>query len=280
LKLLILGAAGFLGSCLLHTSENLDLQVLGTSRSLHKNRNIIKLDVTDQYALKNTINSYKPDTVIWTLLSRDHEGVLIDLGLTYLLSAVKHETKLIFLSTDAVFSGEKGGYTEVDKPSLLPDEASLAKYVNAKIRAEEKIAVHHKNHTIIRTGPLYGRDANGNIEARTQRIIGEIGEKGYAEAAADVFKTFVYIDDLSEAICEISNNDYTGKIHLGPEKKESYFSFYRKRLHSLGISPHNLRPIKIVDGKNDTPIDTSLDTRKASGKMRSSFRSIECGKIK
>src|SRR5690625_2924935 len=119
LKLFIFGATGFLGSTLFSFAEKLKLQVLGTSRYINKNQNIIKLDVTDKQGLKNAMESFNPDAVAWTLLSRDHEDVLLDFGLTNLLSVIKEETKLIFLSTDAIFSGTTGGYKEGDEPVLL-----------------------------------------------------------------------------------------------------------------------------------------------------------------
>ncbi|MFA1822025.1 sugar nucleotide-binding protein [Virgibacillus oceani] len=275
MKLLILGATGFLGSTLFHLAGNRNLQVIGTSRYLNENRKIIEVDVTNKHALKSTMESYDPDVVVWTLLSRENEDVLIDHGLTNLLSIIKSETKLIFLSTDAVFTGGKGGYKEADILNSLPNKAPLATYVNAKIRAERQIAESHKNHTIIRTGPLYGMDANGNIEARTQKMTRQLEQKGSVEAAADFYKTFVHIVDLSKAILEFAFHDFKGVIHLGPAEKESYFTFYKKRFESLGFISGGIEPIEIADGKeNCLSVDTSLDTEKVRSMLKISFRSL------
>jgi len=277
LKLLIFGATGFLGSTLSSMAERLNLQVLGTSRHCNEKQNIIKLDVTDKHSMKNVMESFDPDVVVWALLSRNHEDVLVDFGLANLLCDIKEKTKLIFLSTDAIFPGAKGGYKETDKPILLSAEVLLAKYVNAKIKAEKKITACHHNHAIIRTGPLYGRDANGNIEARTQKIITEKEEKKYTEAPANLYKTFVHIEDLTKAIMEIIFNNITGKIHLGPENKESYFSFYQKRLNVLGIDSDRIIPIKNANrNENYVPMDTSLDTQKARDILKTSFRNVHC----
>ncbi len=90
---------------------------------------------------------------------------------------ISKETKLIFISTDAVFSIGEGDYTESDKPVSLPDDAPLANYVNSKIIGEESIKDLHPNHIIIRTGPLYGMNANGHIEKRTKKVIRSSKEK-------------------------------------------------------------------------------------------------------
>ncbi|WP_017187557.1 NAD-dependent epimerase/dehydratase family protein [Alkalibacillus haloalkaliphilus] len=48
MRILILGATGFLGSTLLGYAESSGYTVLGTSRYAHNQSNIISLDVTDK----------------------------------------------------------------------------------------------------------------------------------------------------------------------------------------------------------------------------------------
>ena len=66
MKLLMLGATGFLGSTLFHLAERKNIQVVGSSRYLNENENIIELDVINKHALKSTLESYDPDVVVWT----------------------------------------------------------------------------------------------------------------------------------------------------------------------------------------------------------------------
>ncbi|MFD1735382.1 sugar nucleotide-binding protein [Bacillus salitolerans] len=276
MRILILGATGFLGSTLFGLAEDLNYTVLGTSRYVHEKSNIIKLDVTDKNEVGQIIQEYLPDVVIWTVLNMNEEDLLINAGLTNLMSAISEEMKLIFLSTDGVFSEGIGGYTESDKTIPIAEEAPLATYFNSKIIGEKKVRDNHPNHIILRTGPLYGKDLNQNIEQRTQKMISEVEEKGFFHAASNMYRTFVHIDDLSKAILELSNMDFNGTLHVGPLQKESYFTFYQKRLRNLGYDEIVIKPSLLDPNENPfIPLDTSLNTQRVNGLFKSLFRSLK-----
>lgn len=272
MKLLILGATGFLGSNLIQVaSEDNNLTVIGTSRYSNKNSNIIQVDVTNKQSIGNAIKEINPDVVIWCLMSEE-ENQLINLGLNNLLSEIKSDTRLIFLSTDAVFVNGKGDCKESDPIGTLPKEARLAEYVNAKNTGENLILKRHPNHVILRTGPLYGEEES-HIEKRTLQILKRIKENKPFEAWANVFRTFVNVNDLSNAILELTKIKFNGVLHAGPLQKESYFKFHKKRLEQLGWDSSLISPINI--SKDDFPylsFDTSLNTQKAQQLLKTNFR--------
>lgn len=277
MKIIILGSTGFFGSSLFKLAGlNPNYYVCGTSRSNNACTNILQLDIRNKHQVTQLVNHIDPDVVIWSLMDGEKENHLIEVGLNHLLSAISKETKLIYLSTDAVFVDGKGNYAETDQPGFLPSEAPLSTYVNAKHFGEKLILANHENHVIIRTGPLYGKDANHEIEARTNRIIHEINTNGYANAAINSFKSFVHIDDLAKAIIEMIEMDFTGIIHVGPKQKESYYSFYSKRLSQIGVDTTNLLHYNI--SKLEKPyhsFDTSLDTQKATSLLATYFRNVD-----
>ncbi|MFJ8067310.1 sugar nucleotide-binding protein [Psychrobacillus sp. NPDC096426] len=276
MRILILGATGFLGSNLFQlASENNNLTVFGTSRFQHENSNIMQVDVTNKQSIGCAIKKINPEVVIWSLMSFGEETQLIKLGLENLLSEIESETKLIFLSTDAVFVEGIGGYKESDPIGTLPKEADLADYVNGKNIGENLILNNHPNHVILRTGPLYGNNGNGVIEKRTVRIIEKIKENQSFKAYTNVYRTFVDINDLSSTIIELTKIKFKGILHVGPIHKESYYSFYKKRLEQLGWNNSFLSPIII--SKEDFPylsLDTSLNTQKAHQLLKSNFRTV------
>ncbi|MFD1738782.1 sugar nucleotide-binding protein [Bacillus salitolerans] len=276
MRILILGATGFLGSTLFGLAESLNYTVFGTSRYSNGKSTILKMDVTEKNSIVQILQEYVPDVVVWTLLSGDEEDVLINMGLTNLLSVISKKTKLIFISTDGVFSKGNGDYTEFDKPISISEEAPLAPYINSKIIGEKKIQEGHPNHIIIRTGPLYGKDSNQNIEQRTQTIIREVKEKGFFYAATNMYRTFVHIEDLSKSILELSTMNYYGLLHVGPLQKESYFTFYKNRLRHFGFDENVIKPTEINPNVNPyILLDTSLNTQRANGLLKSQFRNIK-----
>ncbi|TQR19427.1 sugar nucleotide-binding protein [Psychrobacillus vulpis] len=199
--------------------------------------------------MEKVIKQLEPDVVIWSLMNGEKENVLIDIGLTNVLAAIQKDTKLIYISTDALFVDGIGDYIEADQKGSLPKDAPLSTYVNAKRRAESIIKRRHVNHVILRTSPLYGEDFNQNIEQRTQRILIQIKEKQYTEATQNLYKTFVHVHDLAKAILEISVKEYTGILHLGPMQNESYYTFYKKRLKQLGYDNSVIQPHFIKEGE-------------------------------
>ncbi|WP_144510519.1 sugar nucleotide-binding protein [Bacillus sp. FJAT-22090] len=276
MRILILGATGFLGSNLFQlASDNKNLTVFGTSRYQHENSNIIQVDVTDKQSIGRAIQKIRPEVVIWSLMSFEDETQLINLGLQNLLSEIESTTKLIFLSTDAVFVEGIGGYKETDPIGTLPKEARLADYVNGKHIGENLILNKHPNHVILRTGPLYGSNGDQGIEKRTIQIIDDIKENQSFDAWTNVYRTFVNVNDLSNMIIELTNINFNGILHAGPIHKESYYTFYKKRLVQLGWNNSILRPT--IRSKEDAPylsFDTSLNTQKAHQLLKTNFRSV------
>lgn len=276
MRILILGATGFLGSNLFQlATENKNLTVFGTSRFQHENSNIMQVDVTNKQSIRSAIRKINPEVVIWSLMSSEEETKLINLGLENILSEIESATKLIFLSTDAVFVEGIGGYKETDPIGTLPKEVALADYVNGKYTGENLILNKHPNHVILRTGPLYGNNGDQGIEKRTIQIIEKIKENQSFDAWTNVYKTFVNVNDLSSTIIELTNIKFNGILHAGPLHKESYYTFYKKRLEQLGWNNSLLRPI--VRYKEDAPylsLDTSLNTQKAHQLLKTNFRTV------
>jgi len=123
-KIMILGSAGMLGHMVLNYLKSLNkYNIVDASFPVRLNDNSRLLDVTNKTELKDFINSEKPDILInciGILLqgSKDDPSNAIYLNsyLPHQLSNILHASgaKLIHISTDCVFTGDKGSYTETD----------------------------------------------------------------------------------------------------------------------------------------------------------------------
>lgn len=127
-KILILAAAGMAGHIIANILEkNNKIKVLKTSRSVESatDSNTVDLELKDQEKLLTIIRNFEPDYIINCagILIRNSddnpaEAIYINSYLPQYLNKLSksHGFKLIHISTDCVFSGSKGQYTEQDSP--------------------------------------------------------------------------------------------------------------------------------------------------------------------
>lgn len=127
MRIMVLGATGMLGHQVLKTCGERGLQVTGVARNLLPGHSIRQIDdVRNLAAMETIIREEKPDWVINGIgivvqlpLARDyHESVSINSLLPHQLEKMgaRYGFRLIQISTDCVFNGRKGMYTEQDQP--------------------------------------------------------------------------------------------------------------------------------------------------------------------
>ncbi len=113
----------------------------------------------------------------------------------------------IFISTDFVFDGEKGGYSETDSPN------PINYYGKTKLEAEEAVGEYEYAFTIIRTVLVYGKpqQGRGNILS----VVREKLEKGETyKVVGDQWRTPTYVEDLASAIVAVIDQQKTGLYHI------------------------------------------------------------------
>jgi dTDP-4-dehydrorhamnose reductase len=126
--------------------------------------------------------------------------------------------KLIHISTDYVFDGTKqSAYCETDAPY------PVTAYGKSKYRGEVHIQKILREHFILRTAWLYGRNGN-NFVYTMLRLFNERNE---VRVVGDQFGSPTYVADLAAAIMTIvqSDADAYGTYHFTNEGKTSWYDF-------------------------------------------------------
>lgn len=123
-KILIIGIKGMAGHMLYNYYKNSkQFEVYGLARNIEESDNVFVLDVSDNQSLSDVIGSSKFDYIINCIgvLNKDAEdnpskAIWFNSYFPHFLEEItKHtQTKVIHISTDCVFSGKRGGYTEED----------------------------------------------------------------------------------------------------------------------------------------------------------------------
>lgn len=233
-KVLVLGSAGMLGHItFLYLSENPEYQVFGTSRSQKFNKNVFDLDVLNQDHVKSLIDEIKPDVIvncIGVLISgsnKDHKNAIyINSYLPHFLAEISTENniRLIHVSTDCVFSGSKGGYTEKDEKD--------GKDVYAKSKALGEI--EESNHLTLRTSIIGPELKKG--EGLLHWLLSQTGEiNGYKNAWWSGVSTL----ELAKVINISINSELGGIYHVtNGEKINKYdmLHLFKKTFNKTDIS--------------------------------------------
>ena len=177
-----------------------------------------QFDLCDAAALEAAFAEIAPAAVIHAAAladidfcqSNQEAARRVNVGVTAHLAQLcrRSGAKLIVCSTDSVFDGLKGMYTEEDLPRALNF------YAETKVEAEQLVRETVPNGVVTRLGLVMGLPvlgAGNSFLARMQQSL-ERGEQ--VKFPANEVRTPVDVITLGAALLEIAGNTFTGTIHL------------------------------------------------------------------
>lgn len=209
MKVLITGSNGLLGQKLLHKlreddSVELIATSIGDNRVSEKSGyKYISLDVTNNKQVEEVISSESPDVIINTAAMtnvdacEDKKQECDDLNVNavrYLSEiSTKIDAHLIHISTDFIFDGESGPYSEDDIPN------PLSYYGLSKLKSETVLLESSCRWTILRTIIVFGVAENlskGNIVLWAKGALQKGDELNIID---DQFRAPTLAEDLADA---------------------------------------------------------------------------------
>ncbi|MDF7801673.1 SDR family oxidoreductase [Pontiellaceae bacterium B1224] len=157
MNIMITGASGLLGRACTNAFADQQLTACAWSRAGGKD---LKLDLTDEAAVKKTIESIRPELILHTAAERkpdqcenqqeQTQALNVDATRVLAEAAAGTEAKLVYISTDYVFDGTNPPYT-VDA-ACNP----LNFYGQTKRAGEEAVLQASEQHVVLRVPILYG----------------------------------------------------------------------------------------------------------------------------
>jgi len=185
-------------------------------------------------------------------------------------SANRLGSRLIYTSTDFVFDGKRGDYSEADDP------APINYYGKTKFLGELEITNHCSHYVTLRIGTLYGR-GNGVrpnfFETLEQQLLA--GKK--PSCIVDQYRTFLFVEDAVQAISQlIGEKTLKGLFHLGGPEKASRFQFAEKLCAVLGAPASLIDKVRLADSASAAtrPPDCSLNSNKIKKALSLNLSSI------
>ncbi|ACL22470.1 dTDP-4-dehydrorhamnose reductase [Desulfitobacterium hafniense DCB-2] len=218
MKILVTGVNGQLGY---------DVCKVLTERGLeHCGVDITDFDITDERAVKDYLIDYHPDAVIhcsaWTAVDaaedQPEKAVAINVGgVRNIASACKVlGAKLVYISTDYVFSGFGDHFYEVDD-----ETGPLSVYGKTKLDGEMAVKELLSCYFIVRISWAFG--VNGNNFVKTMLRLAERQDE--VSVVCDQFGSPTYTADLAPLLCDMIETSHFGTYHATNEGICSWAEF-------------------------------------------------------
>jgi|688.fasta_scaffold246903_2 dTDP-4-dehydrorhamnose reductase len=247
-RILIIGSKGMAGHVIYnYFKENTNFEISDIARDTNFHTPKYQLDVSDFSRLTDAIDKEKPEVVINCIgiLNQDAEtnpdkAILFNSYLPHFLARLgdKNAFKLIHISTDCVFNGKIGGYTEMS----IKD--GIGFYAQTKALGE----VTYGNNLTIRTSIIGPELKNNGIGLLHWFLMKKANIDGYTEAFWSGVTTLQLAKSISLII---EQNELCGLIHLTNNVKISKFEL-------LNLFKTFFNKKVIVIPNNNYKVDKSL----------------------
>jgi dTDP-4-dehydrorhamnose reductase len=230
MKILVTGANGLLGQHLVkllleQTNDTIIATGKGESRlpfTAANRLHYFSLDIRDAVTATDFYLKQRPDIIVHAAaLTQVDEGELNkvrcwDTNVTatrFLIEAAKQfNPYFIFVSTDFVFDGEKGNYTE-------EAIAEPVNYYGSSKRAAEKAVLESGLHSaIVRTCLVYGNILQGNRSNIISWVKDNLQQGKKIKVVTDQWRTPTYVTDLAKGILLLIEKRATGIFHISGEE--------------------------------------------------------------
>ncbi|MEK5240006.1 dTDP-4-dehydrorhamnose reductase [Paenibacillus sp. FSL L8-0470] len=207
MRVLVTGANGQLGHDMLLCLSRHNIDCLGVDKG---DFDLTELEVTAQF-----IKEYKPDVLIHCaaftnvdLAESEIEkcyALNVDATANIALQCKLVGSKLVYVSTDYIFSGE------AEKPYETGDWAEpVSVYGKTKLLGEKSIQENMDKYFIVRTSWSFG--VNGNNFVNTMLRLGS--EKEAVDVVCDQVGSPTYTKDLAEGIVKMIRTSNYGIYHV------------------------------------------------------------------
>ena len=226
MKLLITGSNGFVaGSIIAQAKGNWEIHGVGRSESPANEPNVYfhTLDLLDEQGFIALFNEIQPDAVIHTAAMANidvcqvnqEQAEKVNVGITKTIARLcsEQKVKMVFCSTDTVFDGTKGDYTETDTPHAVNF------YAETKIKAEQIVLSASPANVVARLALVIGLPVIGQGNSFLADTIAKLKKGVLIPFPANEIRTPVDVITLGSALIELAGNKFGGIIHLSGSTK-------------------------------------------------------------
>jgi len=282
-RLLVTGASGLLGANLLLAARASHQLIAATHRQRIElpGAKCVQLDLAQPGAAHDLLRNTHPDAVIHCAAFTDvdacegHPELAERLNAEvpgWLAEACAHEgTRMIHISTDAVFDGQQGNYSEDDRP--MP----INVYGSTKLRGEQAVLTAFPSATVIRTN-IFGWNAQPKLSL-AEWFLERLRRGEPCTGFTDVSVSPLTAHDLAARLLALLPTPLAGVLHVAGSEAVSKYQFGCLVAEHFGLQPDLIRP-GLVDASGlraRRPHRLTLDVRRAEAAFGATMPRLEPG---
>lgn len=256
MRVLITGSNGLLGQKLIDLLAPMqDVELIATSHGLNRypsNKNNFEyftMDITSADQVNEVIAQTNPDYVINTAAMTNVDQCETDKencwklnvdAVSNLVNACKlNDSFLLHLSTDFIFDGEDGPYSETDEPN------PISYYGESKLAAEKIVTSSNIDWAIARTVLVYGIAHDMSRSNIILWVKSSLEDKKEIKVINDQWRTPTLAEDLAMGCYLIVKNRAKGIYNISGKDLLNPFQMAVKTAEFFGL---DMSTVKEVDG--------------------------------
>jgi len=273
LKLLITGASGLYGTKLAKMAIERNIEVYSCDvQELPVCGNFIKFDVSNREMVAESFKRVKPDAVVHAASVTDVDKCELNKDLAWKINvegtkniidaAQTTGSFVVYISTDYVFDGAKGMYSEQDAPN------PINYYGLTKLKSEELVQALPE-YFIARPSVIYGSTPAAGKVNFVLWLIETLRKGERVKIVTDQWNTPTLNTSLAEMSLEVAERRMTGIYHLCGATRISRFEFAQQIAEEFDLDRTLIDTVlsSQFTWPAKRPADSSLDTTKAQQKL-------------
>ena len=252
-RLLVTGVSGLLGINLALEAVQQGFDVVGwtnsrTLKNMPFQHETVRLE--DLESLPAALKYARPDAVIHCAavanldLAEQHPQLtdLVNAQAPGVLAqaAKSRGVPFVQISTDAIFDGSKGNYSEEDLPN--PQNT----YAQSKLAGEEAVRLAYPDALIARV-VFYGWSINGK-RSLAEFFFNNLSQGIRVNGFTDSLFSPLYVRDLADLLLEALSKKLTGTYHFFSSESLSKYDFGIALARSFGLDEALITPVQTAQG--------------------------------
>ncbi len=241
MSVLVVGSSGFVGAELLRAFGG---DTVGTYCKTER-PGLERLDITEAAEVDAFVNRLRPRLIVHPAAQPNVDRCESEVGESYQVNvagtrnvaqaAARIGARYVYFSTDYLFDGTDGPYPVDAEPS------PINVYGQHKLEAEQIVQATVADHLIVRVCGVYGYHPEG--KNFIMGLLQKGGDGVTMNVPSDQWGTPTYVENLAEAVKELSLGSHTGIAHpVGPDYLVR-IEFARLAAEILGLDDSFLNPM-------------------------------------